>query len=188
MGLKMDWVRQCYKNPCAEPLCGGPPSLNRPVPVGSVWFASIYSATRFARRSVRSGSVWFGCGRVLMMVCMMGFPAIALAAVLASASAMAQAPADICVPGYAREHRMPYADSAAIKREILPVGHSVSEYELDHIVPLCMGGSNDRSNLQLQPWDEAKRKDVDEWRLCRAVCAGWISLDDAQRQMREWRP
>src|SRR3954462_10488620 len=82
------------------------------------------------------------------------------------------APADICVPGYAREHRMPYAESAAIKREILPAGHSVSEYELDHIVPLCMGGSNDRSNLQLQPWDEAKRKDVDEWRLCRAVCAG----------------
>lgn len=137
-----------------------------------VWLTRAIGTT--ARQRVTSG--------------MANLPTLALAAVLASASAMAQTPADICVPGYAREHRMPYAESAAIKRESLPAGHSVSEYELDHIVPLCMGGTNDRSNLQLQPWDEAKRKDVDEWRLCRAVCAGWVSLDDAQRQMREWRP
>jgi hypothetical protein len=34
------------------------------------------------------------------------------------------------------------------------------KYELDHIIPLCLGGSpTDPSNLQLEPWDEATRKD-----------------------------
>ena len=47
------------------------------------------------------------------------------------------------------------------------------KYELDHIIPLCLGGSpNDPSNLQLEPWDEATRKDRVEIQAMRCICAG----------------
>lgn len=84
--------------------------------------------------------------------------------------------------------RMPYEQSHAIKLSMLPVGHSAAEYELDHIVPLCMGGSNDRTNLQLQTWIEARRKDIDEAALCDMVQTGALTCDEAQETMREWTP
>src|SRR6266550_3501771 len=34
-----------------------------------------------------------------------------------------------------------------------------SDYEVDHIIPRCLGGSNELSNLQLQPWAIARIKD-----------------------------
>src|SRR5262245_17697248 len=42
-------------------------------------------------------------------------------------------------------------------------------YELDHKIPLCLGGPDSLENLQLQPWPEALAKDEDEIDLCRAV-------------------
>jgi hypothetical protein len=78
----------------------------------------------------------------------MTLPALALAAVLASASAMAQpAQSDICTPGYAREHRMPAAEAHAIKLEMMRrehPGEPLSASILDHRTPLCLGGANDR--------------------------------------------
>lgn len=82
--------------------------------------------------------------------------------------------------------RMSYEQSHAIKLSMLPPGHSLGEYELDHIVPLCMGGSNDRSNLQLQTWDDAKRKDVDEVALCNLAHNGTLTCEEAQDTMRHW--
>ena len=64
--------------------------------------------------------------------------------------------------------RMPVEESQAIKRSMLPPGGRLQDYELDHCVPLCLDGSTDRSNLQLQPWPLATQKDEDERRLCRA--------------------
>jgi hypothetical protein len=84
--------------------------------------------------------------------------------------------------------RMPYEQSRAIKQSMLPPGHLLSEYELDHRIPLCMGGSNDRSNLQLQTWPDAKRKDDDEIALCELVQRGVLTCDEAQETMREWKP
>lgn len=83
--------------------------------------------------------------------------------------------------------RMSYEQSSAIKRSLIPAGHSKAEYELDHIVPLCMGGANDRSNLQLQTWPDAKRKDVDEAALCRMVQDHTLTCAEAQQTMRDWR-
>lgn len=83
--------------------------------------------------------------------------------------------------------RMPEWQSSAIKRSMLPPGHSASEYELDHIVPLCMGGSNDRSNLQLQTWADAMLKDKDEVALCVLVREGALTCDEAQETMRDWK-
>lgn len=52
--------------------------------------------------------------------------------------------------------------------------------ELDHIMPLCLGGSNDRSNLQLEPWAEAREKDIGEHDACRDVRAGKLSCKAAR--------
>lgn len=86
---------------------------------------------------------------------------------------------EICHHGYAASHRMPYEQSRAIKHRLL-AGRDAREYELDHIVPLCLGGSNDLSNLQLQPWPEAHSKDILERKACKMVCSGAIDLDVAR--------
>jgi hypothetical protein len=60
-------------------------------------------------------------------------------------------------------------------------------YEVDHYIPLCMGGSNDRANLWPEPWTHAKRKDVLENRLCRQIRNGTITQADAVSQMKAFR-
>ena len=107
---------------------------------------------------------------------------IAKAAAALWIAASGAAYADQCQP------RMPAEQSAAIKRSMLPPGGRIADFELDHIVPLCLCGSNDRSNLQLQPWPEARRKDALERELCRAVDRGEMGREEAQRRIREWRP
>jgi hypothetical protein len=99
-------------------------------------------------------------------------------AILAATSAIAQD----CTP----TPRMSEEQSYAIKRSMLPPGHRAGEYELDHIVPLILGGSNDRSNLQLQPWDEARRKDADEIAVSELFREGVLTCQEAQETMREW--
>jgi len=71
-----------------------------------------------------------------------------------------------------------------IKREMLPANGELWEYELDHIIPLDLGGAPlDRRNIQLQPWGgacNARQKDALEVKLSRMVCAGEITLAEAQ--------
>ena len=69
-------------------------------------------------------------------------------------------------------------------REYGIVERTAGEYEVDHLVPLEVGGSNDIANL----WPEAAEpgpgfheKDLVENYLHAQVCAGAISLQDAQR-------
>jgi hypothetical protein len=94
---------------------------------------------------------------------------------------------EICAGGYSKAHRMPYSESSVIKRRMLPLGHSAAEYELDHIVPLCLGGSNNSSNLQLQLWDEARKKDELEILACRAVCSGRLSIEQGRALFVNWK-
>src|SRR5260370_28866183 len=58
------------------------------------------------------------------------------------------------------------------------------DYELDHFVPLELGGCPDcRSNLWAEPYDAslgAKQKDRVENYLHRQACSGEISLKEAQ--------
>ena len=56
-----------------------------------------------------------------------------------------------------------------------------------HLVPLCLGGSDDFSNLWAQPretiapkWN-AEAKDRLERRLCEMVCSGQLDLATAQQ-------
>lgn len=83
--------------------------------------------------------------------------------------------------------RMSYSESSAIKRSMIPPGHTMSEYELDHIVPLCLGGSNNSSNLMLQPWPEARKKDELEIMACKAVRTGRLNINAARSLFTNWR-
>ena len=60
---------------------------------------------------------------------------------------------------------------------------STEEYEVDHLVPLCAGGSNDIGNLWPQAADPPPgfhEKDRLEQQLCHQVCAGRMTPADAQ--------
>jgi hypothetical protein len=95
----------------------------------------------------------------------------------------------ICVPGYAASVRPPSSYTNRIKRRLLQARRipwaRARAYELDHLVPLTLGGSpRSPDNLQLQPWNGpagAKVKDHLEVRLKRLVCAGQLPLAEAQR-------
>lgn len=70
--------------------------------------------------------------------------------------------------------RMSLDESQAIKREMVArvPGLRMGDVELDHCRPICLGGSNERDNLQLQPWPEARVKDEDERFYCAKVGRG----------------
>lgn len=99
----------------------------------------------------------------------------------------------ICIPGYTKTVRPSVAITNRIKHKLLRdagIGEShISEYELDHVIPLALGGHPSRlENLQLQPWeghDGAKRKDRIEVKLQCLVCSGQVSLDQARHQIAE---
>jgi len=71
----------------------------------------------------------------------------------------------ICTRGWTDTVRQPKAWTDKIKRELLAdFGGAPKDYELDHKMPLAVGGHpTDLNNLKLQPWegpDGAKAKDV----------------------------
>jgi hypothetical protein len=63
-----------------------------------------------------------------------------------------------------------------------------SKFELDHWVPLALGGSNSVRNLFPQLLRDASKKDRLENRLYRALKAGSVSQADAVSQMLAWHP
>ena len=93
----------------------------------------------------------------------------------------------ICVPGYARSVRPPYSLTGSIKRRLMKAEHPgerYSEYELDHLVPISLGGAPaDDGNLWLEPWTgsmNAGDKDPLEFVLWRLVCSHELPLHTAQ--------
>ena len=92
----------------------------------------------------------------------------------------------ICVPGYSASVRKV---DPATKRSVLKLyGNPNKPYEVDHLISLELGGTNDVKNL----WPEAglipNPKDSVENRLHRAVCNGAMSLKDAQALISsDWR-
>jgi hypothetical protein len=99
----------------------------------------------------------------------------------------------ICQTGWTQTVRPYVADMKAIKAEMLAaIGEPIerrNQYELDHLLPLALGGAViDRRNLALQPIAEAREKDAIEVCLSSLVCQGKIDLDDAQSAIWEnWR-
>ena len=96
----------------------------------------------------------------------------------------------VCVRGYTAEKGVRHV-SAGAKRETFRrygVDPRVGgPYEVDHLISLELGGSNDPANLwpqsyTSQPWN-AHLKDALENRLHALVCSGQISLQQAQREI-----
>ena len=74
----------------------------------------------------------------------------------------------------------------------LPPGEH-PDYEIDHLIPLCLGGSDDPSNLWPEPrrtieprWN-AEAKDRLERRLCDLACTGKLEIGAAQEAIaKDW--
>jgi hypothetical protein len=89
--------------------------------------------------------------------------------------------AKLCRPGYAHTARHVLAST---KRAIERAYHRQPGCcEIDHLIPLELGGSNKPSNLWAQPYPDAYAKDsVENW-AHRQVCAGQQPIRRVQQQM-----
>ena len=99
----------------------------------------------------------------------------------------------ICVPGYTERVRPPEDVSYRLKHELMAAyghrGERLRYYELDHLIPLELGGAPlARANLWVEPrrardgWDAA-RKDELERALNKLVCTHRLDLATAQRDI-----
>jgi hypothetical protein len=93
----------------------------------------------------------------------------------------------ICRPGYTKTVRPPESQTGAFKRKVMVAYHEsgpLSDYELDHLVSLELGGSNDAGNLWPErndhPPGAINSKDPVENALNRAICSHRITLAAAQ--------
>jgi hypothetical protein len=90
----------------------------------------------------------------------------------------------ICVPGYTATVRPPESQTEAFKFGQAYPAYGIAtgaESELDHLVPLELGGANDAANLWPEVGPLPNAKDSVERALNRAVCDGRITLARAQR-------
>jgi hypothetical protein len=95
----------------------------------------------------------------------------------------------ICTPGYTRSVRPSSSYTNGIKKRLMRVDGldfdtDKSQFELDHVVPLALGGHpRNINNLVLQKWEGsngAKRKDRLEVKLQCLVCARRVTLAEVQ--------
>jgi hypothetical protein len=90
-------------------------------------------------------------------------------------------PAIVCAPGYSRSHRVWHDKIGTLAKDGIPPAEA-DRYEDDDRLPICLGGDNASPlNHWPEPWDQAKRKDELEQRMCREVCAGEITLRRRKR-------
>jgi hypothetical protein len=70
---------------------------------------------------------------------------------------------------------------------LAPAQCTASLFEIDHLIPLALGGSDELANLWPQPYlplPGAKQKGTADTWLLKQVCAGKITLGAAQRETR----
>lgn len=125
-------------------------------------------------------------------LCLMATPALADDPVLPNP---ALTPGDVlpvtaeqvCVPGYARSVR--HVSGRTKHQVYLEYGMERAgvHAEVDQLIPLELGGSNDVKNLWPESFDtqlwNASVKDQLENRLHEMVCDGSIALEDAQHEI-----
>jgi hypothetical protein len=93
----------------------------------------------------------------------------------------------ICQSGYSSSVRnVPTSEKNQVYAEYGIARHTPGQYEVDHLVSLELGGSNDISNLWPElasPKPGFHEKDSVENHLHSQVCSGAMSLKDAQIQI-----
>lgn len=94
----------------------------------------------------------------------------------------------ICA-GWSSKVRPPVSVTEPIKKERMrayAVSAPLSAVELDHLVPISLGGATSTANLWPEMWDGpegAHVKDRLEERLLSLVCRGQVSLVTAQHEI-----
>jgi hypothetical protein len=94
----------------------------------------------------------------------------------------------IGISGWASRARPPSSVTGPIKRRLMRehrYNEPLSAYELDHFIPLGVGGSSDLSNLWLEPIVEARAKDHDEALVHKKVTSGEWTLQQGQQYIRD---
>jgi hypothetical protein len=95
----------------------------------------------------------------------------------------------ICKHGWTRTIRPPTDYTNALKLKQMReygVGGAPSDYQEDHLISLELGGHpTDARNLWPEPYPRAAEVDAIENELNAKVCAGEMSLEDAQRKESE---
>lgn len=89
----------------------------------------------------------------------------------------------ICVTGYTTKIRPPASATDKVKRDLYGA-YGVPDStpsELDHLVSLELGGSNDPRNLWIEPGSLPNPKDTVENALHKAVCDHKVTLAAAQQ-------
>jgi hypothetical protein len=94
----------------------------------------------------------------------------------------------ICTPGYTKTVRnVPAALRQSVYAEYgVAYPQPRGSYELDHLIPLALGGNNSIANLfpqEAEPVPGFREKDVVEVYLQQQACAGRVALSLAQEQI-----
>ncbi len=93
----------------------------------------------------------------------------------------------ICVPGYSSQTRnVPDLEKNQVYAEYGITSHTTGQYEVDHLISLELGGSNDIANLWPQPAVPVPgfhEKDKVENYLHDQVCSNAITLQQAQYEI-----
>jgi hypothetical protein len=96
----------------------------------------------------------------------------------------------ICVSGYTATVRdVSTSTKNKVYAEYGITSHAAGSYEVDHLISLELGGSNDIRNLWPEPYlgvDNAHDKDVIENRLHDEVCSGQLTLAQGQDEIVHW--
>ncbi len=94
---------------------------------------------------------------------------------------------DVCTPGYTKTVRnVPTSLKNQVYANYGILSHSSGEYEVDHFIPLELGGSNDITNLWPEPASPVPgfhEKDQVENYLHGQVCSGAMTLAEAQSEI-----
>ncbi len=94
---------------------------------------------------------------------------------------------EICKPGYTTQVRdVPIEVKDQVYAEYGIASHEPGQYEVDHLIALELGGSNDISNLWPEPADPRPgfhEKDQLENYLHDQVCSGTLPLQQAQLEI-----
>src|SRR5512142_879538 len=88
----------------------------------------------------------------------------------------------VCVPGYSSQTRnVPESEKNQVYAEYGITSHKAGQYEVDHLISLELGGSNDIANLWPEPAEPRPgfhEKDKVENYLHQQVCSGALSLQE----------
>ena len=90
----------------------------------------------------------------------------------------------VCRPGWAASRRHVTKATKRLVFRRYQIAYEPKKYEVDHLISLQLGGSNDIKNLWPEPYEPkpgALEKDRIEGELHRRVCRHDITLEEAQK-------